>query len=172
MPKHIHVSASNQSLHFILSLRLYSNFITARPGIVKQFLKAEKVTVLPHPLYSQDLAPASFYFFTPKKVLYLQLSPLLSHQPVRQMYTQAAYRDAWLKWFHRLSYAFPTKKNIVTKIPPPIHPKALQLVCIIFQICLFCYVYRMSGSWVSLWNFETIRGSMMKPKWQKLASLA
>ena len=28
------------------------------------------------------------------------------------------------------------------------------------------------GSWVSLWNFETIRGSLMKPKWQKLASLA
>ena len=27
------------------------------------------------------------------------------------------------------------------------------------------------GSWVSLWNFETIRGSLMKPKWQKLASL-
>ena len=28
------------------------------------------------------------------------------------------------------------------------------------------------GSWVSLWNFETIRGSLMKPKWQKLASMA
>ena len=28
------------------------------------------------------------------------------------------------------------------------------------------------GSWVSLWNFETIRGSLMKPKWQKLASPA
>ena len=28
------------------------------------------------------------------------------------------------------------------------------------------------GSRVSLWNFETIRGSLMKPKWQKLASLA
>ena len=27
-------------------------------------------------------------------------------------------------------------------------------------------------SWVSLWNFETIRGSLMGPKWQKLASLA
>ena len=27
------------------------------------------------------------------------------------------------------------------------------------------------GSWVSLWNFETIRGSLMKPNWQKLASL-
>ena len=23
-----------------------------------------------------------------------------------------------------------------------------------------------------MWNFETIRGSLMKPKWQKLASLA
>ena len=28
------------------------------------------------------------------------------------------------------------------------------------------------GSWVLLWNFETIRGSLMKPNWQKLASLA
>ena len=28
------------------------------------------------------------------------------------------------------------------------------------------------GSWVSFWNFETILGSLMKPKWQKLASLA
>ena len=28
------------------------------------------------------------------------------------------------------------------------------------------------GSLVSLWNFESIRGSLMKPKWQKLASLA
>ena len=28
------------------------------------------------------------------------------------------------------------------------------------------------GPWVLLWNFETIRRSLMKPKWQKLASLA
>ena len=28
------------------------------------------------------------------------------------------------------------------------------------------------GSWVSLWNFETIRGPLMRSKWQKLASLA
>ena len=27
-------------------------------------------------------------------------------------------------------------------------------------------------SWFSLWNFETIRGSLMKSKWQKLASPA
>ena len=29
-----HVSASSQALHFILSLRLYSSFITSRPGLV------------------------------------------------------------------------------------------------------------------------------------------
>ena len=28
------------------------------------------------------------------------------------------------------------------------------------------------GSWVSLWNFETIRGSLMRPKRPRLASLA
>ena len=28
------------------------------------------------------------------------------------------------------------------------------------------------GSWVSLWNFKTIRGSLVGPGWQKLASLA
>ena len=28
------------------------------------------------------------------------------------------------------------------------------------------------GSWVLLWNFETIRGSLKAPKCQKLASLA
>ena len=28
------------------------------------------------------------------------------------------------------------------------------------------------GLWVLLWNFETISGSLMTPKWQKLASLA
>ena len=34
------------------------------------------------------------------------------------------------------------------------------------------FIFFSFGSWVSLWNFETIRGSLMKPKWQKLASLA
>ena len=34
------------------------------------------------------------------------------------------------------------------------------------------FIFCPLGSWVSLWNFETIRGSLMKPKWQKLASLA
>ena len=34
------------------------------------------------------------------------------------------------------------------------------------------FIFLSFGSWVSLWNFETIRGSLMKPKWQKLDSLA
>ena len=32
------------------------------------------------------------------------------------------------------------------------------------------FIFLSFGSWVSLWNFKTIRGSLMKPKWQKLAS--
>ena len=34
------------------------------------------------------------------------------------------------------------------------------------------FIFFPFGSWVSLWNFELIRGSLVKPKWQKLASLA
>ena len=37
------------------------------------------------------------------------------------------------------------------------------------SVYLFFFPLR---SWVSLWNFETIRGSLMTPNWQKLASLA
>ena len=34
------------------------------------------------------------------------------------------------------------------------------------------YIFLSFGIMGFLWNFETIRGSLMKPKWQKLASLA
>ena len=34
------------------------------------------------------------------------------------------------------------------------------------------FIFLSFGIWVSLWNFETIRGSLMTSKWQKLASLA
>ena len=37
-----------------------------------------------------------------------------------------------------------------------------------YQIEFFCPL----GSWFSLWNFKAIRGSLMRPKWPKLASLA
>ena len=51
------------------------------------------------------------------------------------------------------------------------------IIIIRFLFSLFCSLRQLLfscplGSWVSLWNFETIRGSLMKPKWQKLASLA
>ena len=39
-------------------------------------------------------------------------------------------------------------------------------------LCVLSWSELSLGSWVSLRNFETIRGSLMKPKWQKLASLA
>ena len=34
------------------------------------------------------------------------------------------------------------------------------------------FIFCPLGSWVSLCDFETIRGSLMKPNWQNLASLA
>ena len=34
------------------------------------------------------------------------------------------------------------------------------------------FIFLSLGSWVSLWNFETIRVSLMRPKWPKLASMA
>ena len=34
------------------------------------------------------------------------------------------------------------------------------------------FIFLSLGSWVSLWNFKTIGGSLMTPKWQKLAGLA
>ena len=38
-----------------------------------------------------------------------------------------------------------------------------------YSVDLFYFSW---GLWVSLWDFETIRGSLMMPKWPKLASLA
>ena len=34
------------------------------------------------------------------------------------------------------------------------------------------FIFCPLGSWVSLWNLKTIRGSLMRPKWPKLASPA
>ena len=51
----------------------------------------------------------------------------------------------------------------------------VEFACQAAHIKLITYLLLFScplGSLVSLWNFETIRGSLMKPKWQTLASLA
>lgn len=44
-------------------LILHSNPPTHEPKFVKYFLKSEKVTVLPQPPYSPDLATCDFFFF-------------------------------------------------------------------------------------------------------------
>ena len=62
----------------------------------------------------------------------------------------------------------------------------LQWVIVVFPDhthLLFCHISLVSDIWLGLvfhviikseyrWNFETIRGSLMRPKWPKLASLA
>ena len=57
-----------------------------------------------------------------------------------------------------------------------IHIRILDCVAAIERLPALHYsvdfIFLPLGAWVSLWNFETIRGSLMKPKWQKLASLA
>ena len=42
-------------------------------------------------------------------------------------------------------------------------------VTIHYSVDFIFLSFGIMGSW---WNFETIRGSLMKPEWQKLASLA
>jgi hypothetical protein len=42
---------------------LYDNAPSHNATIVKQFLTQRKVTVINHPPYSPDLAPADYYFF-------------------------------------------------------------------------------------------------------------
>ena len=74
-----------------------------------------------------------------------------------------------LKWAHSAILSTFIKLPIVTKIfvlsifEWPFYT-GFTLVWILFSCPL--------GSWVTLRNFETIRGSLMKPKWQKLASMA
>jgi len=42
---------------------LQNNAVSHNTTIVKQFLAQQKVTVLNHPLYSPDLAPADYFLF-------------------------------------------------------------------------------------------------------------
>ena len=37
------------------------------------------------------------------------------------------------------------RKNCYNKWPHPLNPKVLELICVAFQIYIFCYVYRTSG---------------------------
>jgi transposase len=77
-------------------------------AIVSAFLKKEKVTVLPHPPYSPDLAPCDSFLF-PKLKSFLAGRKYKSQQTLGSAIHQylitvpkSAYRDTFKKWKHRL----------------------------------------------------------------------
>ena len=87
---------------------LHDNAPAHTSAIVTAFLKKEKVTVLPHPPYSQDLAPCDFFLF-PKLKAFLAGRKYQSRQALESAIHQylitvpkSAYRDAFKKWIHRL----------------------------------------------------------------------
>ena len=87
---------------------LHDNAPAHTSAIVTAFLKKEKVTVLPHPPYSPDLAPCEFFLF-PKLKAFLAERKYQSRQALGSAIHQylitvpkSAYRDAFKKWIHRL----------------------------------------------------------------------
>ena len=87
---------------------LHDNAPAHTSAIVTAFLKKEKVTVLPHPPYSPDLAPCDFFLF-PKLKAFLAGRKYQSRQALGSAIHQylitvpkLAYRDAFKKWIHRL----------------------------------------------------------------------
>ena len=87
---------------------LHDNAPAHTSAIVTAFLKKEKVTVLPHPPYSPDLAPCGFFLF-PKLKAFLAGRKYQSRQALGSAIHQylitvlkSAYRDAFKKWTHRL----------------------------------------------------------------------
>ena len=79
-------------------------------AIVTAFLKKEKVTVLPHPPYSPDLAPSDFFLLSKLKAFLAgrkyQSQQALGSAIHQYMYLitvpKSAYREAFKKWIHRL----------------------------------------------------------------------
>ena len=91
--------------HFRL---LHDNAPAHTSAIVTAFLKKEKVTVLPYPPYSPDLAPCDFFLF-PKLKAFLAGRKYQSRQALGSAIHQylitvpkSAYRDVFKKWIHRL----------------------------------------------------------------------
>ena len=87
---------------------LHDNAPTHTSAIVTAFLKKEKVTVLPHPPYSPDLAPCDFFLF-PKLKSFLAGRKYQSRHALGSgihhyliTVPKSAYRDAFKKWIHRL----------------------------------------------------------------------
>ena len=87
---------------------LHDNAPAHTSAIVTAFLKKEKVTVLPHPPSSPDLAPCDFILF-PKLKAFLAGQKYQSRQAPGSAILQylitvptSAYRDAFKKWIHHL----------------------------------------------------------------------
>ena len=93
---------------FIHVRLLHDNAPAHTSTIVTAFLKKEKVTVLPHPPYSPDLAPCDFFLF-PKLKSFLAgqkyqsrhaLGSAIHHYLITV--PKSAYCDAFKKWIHGL----------------------------------------------------------------------
>jgi len=72
---------------------------TPRPTIVKQFLAQRKVTVLDHPPYSPDLAPADYFLF-PKVKSHLKGRLFDSISDIQKAVTTA--KDDFFKGIQKL----------------------------------------------------------------------
>ena len=89
-------------------VHLHDNAPTHTSAIVTAFLKKEKVTLLPHPPYSPDLAPCDFFLF-PKLKSFLAGRKYQSRLALGSAMHQylitvpkSVYRDAFKKWILRL----------------------------------------------------------------------
>ena len=86
---------------------LYDNASSHKSSIVQDFLKQEKVAVLPHLLYSPDLAPCDFLFPILKKYLsgrkFVQRNHLGSaiFQCLNSIHRKV-YENAFKDWIRRL----------------------------------------------------------------------
>ena len=87
---------------------LHDNAPAHKSKIVTEFLRSERVTVLPHPPYSPDLAPCDFFLF-PRVKKHLAGKRYTSRESVGSAVYQCMkgiptedYENAFKRWIHRL----------------------------------------------------------------------
>ena len=87
---------------------LHDNAPAHKARIVTEFLKAGKVTVLPHPAFSPDLAPSNFFLF-PKLKFHLSGKKYKSRNAIGSAIYQylmsipiQEYENCFQKWIDRL----------------------------------------------------------------------
>ena len=87
---------------------LHDNAPAHKSAVVTEYLKLKKVTVLPHPPYSPDLAPCDFFLF-PKLKKHLSGRRYTSRQALGSAVFQCLagipredYENAFRRWIKRL----------------------------------------------------------------------